>query len=225
MTDRIKINIVSDVVCPWCVIGYKRLEKAINELGIQDKVDIQWEPFELNAHMPPEGQNLHEHMAGKYAMTEEDILKFEETLTNHGAELGFEFDYFEDMKAVNTHDAHLLLEYAKEEGRQTELKLRLFKAFFSDRQDVSSRDALIRIAQEAGLDINQALSRLTNAKAHQALQTRKSHWQNLGVMSVPTMIFNHESGINGAQPVEVYKQILTDLIENKKVEVLRNVAV
>ena len=224
MTDTIKLTIVSDVVCPWCVIGYKRLEQAIFEMGIQDKVHIEWEPFELNSNMPPEGEDLHEHVAKKYAMTPEDSANFQTTMTSLGAELGFTFDYFDGMKVVNTRNAHVLLEYAHEHDKQTELKLRLFKAFFSDRQDVSDQQILIEAVHGIGLDDDEARARITDPKTHKRLQDREAYWQKQGVMSVPTMIFNGKTAINGAQPIEVYKQILTDLLKNKHVKVLHHVS-
>ncbi|GAC1382139.1 MAG: hypothetical protein NVSMB45_07950 [Ginsengibacter sp.] len=134
MKEKIKIDIVSDVVCPWCTVGYKRLEKAITELGIQDRVEIEWQPFELNPQMPPEGQNVQEHIAEKYGSTLEQQKKSQRNMAEAGAELGFTFDYFDEMKIVNTLQAHILLEYAKAFGKQTQLKMRLTASFFSERQ-------------------------------------------------------------------------------------------
>ena len=137
MADKIKIDIVSDVVCPWCTIGYKRLAKAISELGIQDQVEIEWQPFELNPQMPTEGQNIQEHLAEKYGSTAEQRKQSQQQMAAVGAELGFTFDFFDEMRMVNTFEAHILLEYAQASGKQTELKMSLTKAFFSDRKDVS----------------------------------------------------------------------------------------
>ena len=112
MGEKLKIDIVSDVVCPWCAIGYKRLEKAIAELGFEDKVSIEWQPFELNPGMPPKGQDLTEHIAEKYGSTLEQQQASQQNMTDIGEELGFKFDYFEGMRMANTFDAHVLLEYA-----------------------------------------------------------------------------------------------------------------
>jgi len=213
MKDKIKIDIVSDVVCPWCIIGYKRLEKAISEMGIQDKVDIEWQPFELNPQMPIEGQNVQEHITEKYGSGIEDQKRSEERMTLFGAELGFKFDYFDEMKMVNTRHAHILLEYAKENGKQTELNMRLVAAFFSERKDISDRDVLKKELQSVGLNADEALARLDSDDERYKVQTEETYWQSLGVSSVPTVVFNKKSGLTGAQPVDVYKEVLAELLQ------------
>ena len=167
MTDKIKIDIVSDVVCPWCTIGYKRLDKAITEMGIQDQVEIEWQPFELNPHMPKEGQNLQEHITEKYGSSLEDQKRSQEYMAEAGAELGFTFDYFDEMRMANTFEAHILLEYAKAFGKQTDLKMRLTTAFFSERKDVSDRAILKQALLDVGLPdtyANQVYKRMLEAR-------------------------------------------------------------
>lgn len=213
MTDKLKIDIVSDVVCPWCTIGYKRLEKAIKELGIEDKIDIEWQPFELNPNMPIEGQNVTEHIAEKYGSTLEQQKESQQTMTDIGEELGFKFDYFDDMRIVNTFDAHVLLEYAKDYGKQTELKMTLTKAFFSDRKDVSNRTILKQALINVGLNTTEALAKLDNEEARYNVRSKQTQWKNLGVSSVPTIVFNRKSAVTGAQPVTTFKQILSEMIQ------------
>ena len=179
MADKIKLDIISDVVCPWCAIGYKRLEKAISELGIEDKVDIEWQPFQLNPHMPKEGQNVQEHITEKYGSSLEQQKLSQERMTDFGGELGFKFDYFDGMKMVNTRDAHILLDYAK----------------------------------AVGLNADEAMARLDSDDVRYQVQTKEKYWQSLGVTSVPTMVFNNKSALTGAQPVEVFKEVLTELLE------------
>lgn len=214
--DKIKIDIVSDVVCPWCTIGYKRLEKAISELGIGDRVDLVWHPFELNPHMPAEGQNVQEHIAEKYGSTLEQQKESQRRMAEIGAELGFTFDYFDDMRMANTFDAHILLEYAKDFGKQTELKMRLTKAFFSERKDVSKKDVLKEALLDVGLNAEEALAKLENDEARQEVRTQQNHWKNLGVNSVPTIVFNNKSAVTGAQPVHIFKQILSEVIKDNE---------
>ena len=213
MAEKINVTIISDVVCPWCIIGYKRLEAAIAELGIQDKVEIEWEPFELNEDMPVEGEDLHVHMARKYGMAQPDCISALATMKLLGAKVGFEFDFFDGIKMVNTRDAHVLLKYAKESGKQTELELCLFKAFFSEQKDVSDQQVLMQAVKDVGLDTEEALERLADADAREHVQEREAYWRSKGVMSVPTMIFNQFASFNGAQTVEEYKKVLTKLIE------------
>ncbi|PQB08101.1 thioredoxin [Polaribacter filamentus] len=212
MKEKIKIDIVSDVVCPWCTIGYKRLEKAIIELGIQDQVEIEWQPFELNPNMPAEGQNVTEHLTEKYGSTLEQQKESKQNMTNVGKELDFTFDYFDEMRMVNTFEAHILLEYAKEFKKQTELKMCLTTAFFSERKDVSTRDILKQALQAVGLNSEEGLAKLDNYEARKEIRTKQNYWKNLGVTSVPTIIFNRKSGVTGAQPIATFKQLLSELI-------------
>ena len=214
MKEKLKIDIVSDVVCPWCTIGYKRLEKAIVDLGIQDQIEIEWQPFELNPNMPAEGQNVQEHITEKYGATLEQQKESQQHMAKAGTELGFTFDYFDDMRMANTFDAHVLLEYAKDFGKQTELKMRLTKAFFSERKDVSKKDVLKEALLDVGLNAEEALAILGNEETRKEVRTKQDYWKNLGVNSVPTIVFNNKSAVTGAQPVDVFKQILSEAIKN-----------
>lgn len=213
MADKIKMDIISDVVCPWCAIGYKRLEQAISEMGLQDRVDIEWQPFQLNPHMPKEGQNVQEHITEKYGSSLEQQQLSQERMADFGSELGFKFDYFDEMKMVNTRDAHILLDYAKEYGKQTELNMRLMTAFFGERKDVSDRSILIEELKAVGLNVDEAMARLDSDDVRYQVQAKEKYWQSLGVSSVPTVVFNNKSALTGAQPVEVFKEILTELLE------------
>ncbi|WP_378186348.1 DsbA family protein [Aquimarina sp. W85] len=213
-TDKVTLDIISDVVCPWCTIGYKRLQKAIDEMGVRDKVVVEWQPFELNPTMPSEGENVIEHITNKYGASKKDQLRSKEHMAQAGAELGFKFDYFDEMRMVNTRAAHVLLDYAKENNKQTELKMRLVTAFFSERKDVSDREILIQEIKNIGLDAKEALFRLDDTTAHKEVQAKETYWQNLGVSSVPTMVFNGSSAVTGAQSVDVYKQILTEVLKD-----------
>lgn len=213
MADKLKIDIVSDVVCPWCTIGYKRLEKAITELGVQDQIEIEWQPFELNPNMPVEGQNVKEHITEKYGSTPEQQKESQQHMTEVGEELGFKFDYFDDMRMVNTFNAHILLDYAKDFGKQTELKMRLTTAFFSERKDVSDKDILKQALLDVGLNADEALARLDNEEIRYDIRNKQGYWKNMGVNSVPTIVFNRKSAVTGAQPVDTFKQVLTELIK------------
>jgi len=212
MADKLKIDIVSDVVCPWCTIGYKHLEKAIKDLGVEDKIDIEWQPFELNPNMPAEGQNVTEHITEKYGSTLEQQKESQQRMTDIGDALGFKFDYFKDMRMVNTFDAHVLLEYAKDFGKQTELKMTLTKAFFSDRKDVSKKEVLKEALLEVGLNADEALAKLDNEEARYQVRSIQNQWKNMGVNSVPTIVFNRKSAVTGAQPIDTFKQVLSELL-------------
>lgn len=216
MKNKVKIDIVSDVVCPWCTIGYKRLEKAISELGIEDQIEIEWQPFELNPNMPAEGQNVDEHLTEKYGVSPYQLKVSKENMTQAGKELGFIFDYFDEMRMVNTFDAHVLLEYAKEFEKQTELKMRLTTSFFSERKDVSKRAILSQALLDVGLNAKEGIAQLDTEKARKEVRTKQNFWKNLGVNSVPTIVFNRKSAVTGAQPVATFKQILSELIAEQQ---------
>ncbi len=213
MNNKIKLDIVSDVVCPWCIIGYKHLMAAIDELGIQEQVDIEWQPFELNPDMPAEGEGLRAHIARKYGASKQDSEKTQANITEQGAKYGFEFNYFDEMKMVNTLDAHILLDLAHQQGKQTDLKLRLFSAFFSEKKDVSDVNTLIHEAEQVGIfkdDVTQALSDIA---LRENVKSVEAQWHQLGISSVPTVIFNRKTALTGAHPQESYKSVLMELLK------------
>ena len=222
MTATIKLDFISDVVCPWCIIGFKRLQQAINELEIQDQIEIEWQPFELNPDMPAEGEKLPEHISRKYGSTAEEAKRNADQITALGAEMGFKFDFFDGMRIVNTRDTHILLGYAKDHGKQTELNMRLFDAYFNERKDISDRQILIQEIQSVGLNTDEALARLDNAAVREQNESQEEHWRNRGVTAVPTVVFGNTGVLVGAQPVDVYKQALTGLLatENHKNQVI-----
>lgn len=212
MSDKLKIDIVSDVVCPWCIIGYRHLQRAIADLGLEDRVEIEWQPFELNPRMPAEGQLLEEHIREKYGSTPQDQRAMQQRMTAAGSAVGFTFEYFDAMRMANTFAAHVLVEYAREFGKQTELQLRLMTAFFSERQDVSQRAVLRQALQDVGLNAEEALARLDDERARQDVREKQALWKSMGVNSVPTVVFNRQSAVTGAQPVEVFKRVLGELM-------------
>jgi len=218
MTKKLKLDFISDVVCPWCIIGYKRLQQAINELEIEDQIEIEWQPFELNPDMPAEGENLAEHIGRKYGSTAEEAKRNAEQITALGAEMGFKFDFFDGMRIVNTRDAHILLGYAKDHGKQSELQMCLFDAYFNERQDISDRQILIQKIQSLGLNTDEALPRLDNAAVREQIESQEQHWRNRGVSAVPTVVFGNTGALVGAQPVDVYKQALTKLLATENSE-------
>jgi len=216
MEKKVKIDIVSDVVCPWCLIGYKRLEQAISEMKIEDKIEIEWHPFELNPNMSMEGEPAQLYRARKYGASVEDTLRSQAHLTKLGKELGFTFDFFEKMKLVNTKDSHVLLDYAREFGLQTKLNIRLSEAFFGEQKDISDRRVLSRELSSVGLNADEALKKLDDSTARKQVQTQETYWQNMGISGVPTMIFNNSTAINGAQSVDTYKKVLADCQNRNK---------
>ena len=189
----LQVDIVSDVVCPWCIIGYKQLQKALDIMAGQFDVTIRWHPFELNPRMPEEGQNLREHLSQKYGSTIEQSKAAKARLMTLGESLGFTFDYFDEMRMVNTFRAHQLLYWAGEQGRQTELKLALFDAFFSFREDVSDGQVLAAAAGRVGLPVTEALAVAEDGRYAQAVREEQQIWLDKEVHAVPTFFFNQNT--------------------------------
>ncbi|PHR18371.1 MAG: disulfide bond formation protein DsbA [Sphingopyxis sp.] len=210
-TPVITIDIVSDVVCPWCIIGYKKLEKAMANFEGQARFELSWHAFELNPSMPPEGQDINEHMAQKYGATPEQSRTNRERLRNAGEDLDFDFSYHENMRMVNTFDAHRLLHWAGETGKQTALKLAMFKAHFTDGKDVSDRETLVNIAGSVGLDEKRARDLLETDMFASEVRAVEAEWQDRFITGVPAFIFNKKFMVPGAQDPEVFANI----IENK----------
>ena len=205
----IQIDIVSDVVCPWCIVGFLQLRRALSKTGRAAR--LRWHPFELNPDMPPEGENLRDHVIRKYGATAADSRQAREKLAALGRELGFAFAFSDDSRIVNTFAAHQLLDWAEGQGRQHDLKLALFHAYFARGADVSDPAVLQQAAVTAGLDGKAARTAL-EAGAHAAPVRRKqAQWAERGVRGVPAMVFDRKYLVSGAQGVDGYTALLNRL--------------
>ncbi|WP_413699564.1 DsbA family oxidoreductase [Psychromonas sp. KJ10-10] len=189
---------------------------AIEELNLQDKIEIEWQPFQLNPDMPAEGEELRAHVARKYGSSREDSDRAREDLTKLGADYGFEFNYFDGMKIVNTLDAHILLDYAHQVGKQMALKMRFFSAFFTEQKDISNPEVLIQEAQAVGISTLQSQATLANVEIKNRVKNLEAQWKQMGVSGVPTVVFNRTSALTGAQPQETFKQTLLEIIKKQK---------
>src|SRR5476651_2427793 len=190
MTQRIKIDFVSDVSCPWCVIGLKSLEEALRRMGNEVSADMHFQPFELNPQMGTAGEDIAEHIEKKYGATAEQCARSREAIRARGEELGFHFEMGKRTRIYNTFDAHRLLHWAELEGKQTELKHAFLKAYFTDGQDPSSHDVLVRYAAEAGLDPVRAREILVNGTYGAEVREREAYYQGRGIHSVPSIIID-----------------------------------
>lgn len=210
MTDApLRIDIISDVVCPWCIVGYRQLAQAVEATGTS--VDIHWHPFELNPQMPPEGQNLVEHVMEKYGSSREDSEANRERLMAIGAELGFTFSFSPDTRMHNTFNTHQLLHWANELGRGDDLKQAFFKAHFTDGRDLSDVGVLADIASEAGFDRAEAAAILDDQRFAEATRAEEQFWVQQGISGVPAMVFDRKHLVTGAQGRENYESILGQL--------------
>ncbi|MFT0772301.1 DsbA family oxidoreductase [Psychrobacter aquimaris] len=205
----LRIDIVSDVVCPWCVIGYRQLAAALEQTSTAHT--IHWHPFELNPNMPSEGQNLREHIIEKYGSTKQESDASRVRMTEAGQEVGFEFNFNDDTRMHNTFNLHQLLHFADQQGRMHELKQALFTAHFTNNRDISDINVLADIAAETGLDRSESLAVLEGQFFAKEVRAEEQNWQQQGIQSVPAIIFNERHLVSGAQGVENYISILEQL--------------
>jgi predicted DsbA family dithiol-disulfide isomerase len=211
MTTTLKIDFVSDVSCPWCVIGLKSLEQALANLGDEVQAELHFQPFELNPAMAPEGQDIAEHIAQKYGSTDEQMAQSREMIRARGAELGFTFDMGKRGRIYNTFDAHRLLHWAELEGKQKELKMALFEAYFTRGEDPSAYAVLVRAAESVGLDGGAAAKVLASGDYADEVRERERFFQRHGINSVPAIIINERHLISGGQPPAVFEQALRQI--------------
>jgi predicted DsbA family dithiol-disulfide isomerase len=208
---KLKIDIVSDVSCPWCIIGYKGLEQALNELQDSIKADIVWQPFELNPHMPKEGQEITEHITQKYGISEQQASNNREMIKQRGLEVGYAFGHRGGGRIYNTFDAHRLLHWAETQGKQTALKLALFDLYFKQGGDPSNHQQLLSVIKTVGLDERKAQEILASELYIQEVRAAQRHFQNQGIQSVPAVIVNDKHLISGGQPATVFVQALKQI--------------
>ena len=216
MTSLLKIDFVSDVSCPWCVIGLRSLERALERIGDDANAELHFQPFELNPQMPPEGQDVAEHIAQKYGSTPEQLARSQESIRARGAELGFTFDMDKRSRIYNTFDAHRLLHWAQIEGHQHDLKRALFAAYFTEGRNPSDREVLIDVATQAGLDPQRAGEILDSDLYAQEVQAREEFYTRQGIHAVPSVIVNDKYLIQGGQPAEAFEQVLRQIAAEPK---------
>ena len=206
-----KIDFVSDVSCPWCIIGLNALEQAIERLGDGVEIALHFQPFELNPQMPPEGQELYEHMQQKYGSTKEQSDAAREMIRARGEELGFTFRMDRLHRIYNTFNTHRLLHWAGLEGRQAELKRALFSAYFTDGENPGDRDVLLRAATQVGLDADTAAAVLDSDRYADDVRERQAFYHEHGIHAVPAVVINDRHLVQGGQPVEVFEQALREI--------------
>ncbi|RZA30078.1 MAG: DsbA family oxidoreductase [Lysobacteraceae bacterium] len=212
VAEPIRIDFVSDVACPWCAVGLRALEEAMARVpGL--RVDLHFQPFELNPQMPAGGEDAVQHLTRKYGISAEQAARNGEAISQRGAELGFEFRMDRRRQVYNTFDAHRLLHWAGLEGlaSQLALKHRLLRAYFTDGEDVSSAAVLVRLAGEAGLDEARAAGILGSDEYAGAVREQERFYAERGITAVPSVIFNDRHLIQGGQPVANFEQALRQL--------------
>ena len=213
MKTPIRIDFVSDVSCPWCVIGLKSLEDALARLDSKVAADVHFQPFELNPNMKAEGQDIREHLIKKYGLSPEQYEESSEAMRSRGEQLGFTFRMDKRNRVYNTFDAHRLLHWAELAGRQMALKYALFQAYFTDGKNPSSHETLVGLAEQAGLDATRARAILTSDEYAKEVRERERFYIEQGINAVPSVIVNERHLIRGAQPADVFAQALSNIAE------------
>ncbi|HEY4145421.1 DsbA family oxidoreductase [Pinirhizobacter sp.] len=208
-----KIDFISDVACPWCAVGLNALQEALGRVGDEVKVDLHFQPFELNPGMPAEGQDAVEHLVEKYGSTPEQIRHNGQAITDRGAELGFRFDMEKRSHVYNTFDAHRLLHWAGELGQAQQLALKkaLLAAYFTDGRNVSDHAELLRIVDETKLDVETARLILAGDQYAAEVRAQEAFFMERGIRAVPAVVINDRHLISGGQPVEVFERAIRQI--------------
>jgi predicted DsbA family dithiol-disulfide isomerase len=208
----LKVDFVSDVSCPWCVIGLNAFEQALDRIGPEVSAEIVFQPFELNPDMPPQGQDIGEHIMQKYGSSAEQSAANREAIRARGAELGFTFNMQQRGRIYNTFDAHRLLHWAEGEGRQYALKRALFVAYFTDGLDPSAHAVLLSVATAVGLDAGRTAQILAGDEFADAVREREQLYLGQGIHSVPALIINDKYLLQGGQPVAEFEHAVRQIM-------------
>lgn len=219
---KLTIDIWSDVMCPWCLVGWGNLKQALGQLDGELDADIRWHAFELNPDMPEEGEERTAHIARKYGRTIEQSKQVQGQMRQAAEAAGVSLDYEGDAAPApdammwNTFAAHRLLTWALEEHgaqMQTQLKLALFKAHFNQRRRIGERDVLLDVAEEVGLDRAAAAAALDDEELARKTRVEERAAMEMNITGVPAMIVEGRFMIPGAQPPEAYVNALRRVAE------------
>lgn len=211
MPRALTIDFVSDIACPWCVIGLRGLEVALERVRDLASAEFRFHPFELNPDMVPEGENIVEHIGRKYGSTPEQSAATRAMIRERAAALGFVMAMDDQSRIYNTFDAHRLLHWAGLEGRQHALKHALFAAYFTDGRNPGDRSVLLDAAQRAGLDGAAAAEVLDSNRYADAVRSEETLWRSRGIHAVPAIIIDGKYLISGGQPPEAFEQALRQI--------------
>ena len=210
----LKIDFVSDVVCPWCVVGMGGLTQALERLeGEGIGAEIRCQPFELNPGLMAEGENIVEHIGRKYGSTPEQSAQNQKMIRERAASVGFDMQMGPDSRIWNTFDAHRLLHWAEETApdRQKALKMALFAAHFTRNENLTDAGVLSRAAEAAGFDRAEAAEVLASGRYAADVRAAEELWRSRGISSVPAVVVEGQYLISGGQPAEVFERALREI--------------
>lgn len=214
MTKQLKIDVISDVACPWCAIGVSALDQALARVAGEISAELHFHPFELNPSMGPEGEDVVEYLTAKYGRTAEQLAQNQEAIRQRGVEVGFTFNPKGRGRIWSTFDAHRLLHWAGLQGgdQQHALKKALLQAYHGRAENPSDPEVLVRAVQSVGLDAERARVILKSDEYTNEVRASEQFYLQAGINSVPAVIINDHYLISGGQPAEVFEQSLRQIV-------------
>ena len=210
---NLQIDIVSDIACPWCAIGYARLETAMEALKSEMDFSVEWHAFELNPDPSADGEPILPALARKYGRSEDDMRESQAQMKTIATDLGLNFEKLQERYTRNTFDAHRLVKWAEEQGKQTDMKMACFEAYFGRAENISDARVLISCAQNAGLNDSEAETVLASEQYAEAVREDEAKYQQAGVSAVPAYIINQTYLVSGAQEPETLIQAFREIAE------------
>jgi predicted DsbA family dithiol-disulfide isomerase len=212
MTQALKIDFVSDVACPWCAIGLRGLEIALDRIGDAAEPHLTFHPFELNPDMPAGGRNRLDYITAKYGISPDEARANRERIKARAAKIGFTMSGSDASRTYNTFDAHRLLAWAEEKGGQLPLKRALLAAYFTEEADPSDPEVLVAAAERAGLDGMEAREVIVSERFAAQVRREEAFWSGRGITSVPAVVVNDRYLISGGQPPEAFEEALRGIM-------------
>ncbi len=209
--NKIHIDIVSDIACPWCAIGYARLERAMEQLAPEFEFTVKWHAFELNPDHRGEGEPILPALARKYGRSESEMRANQTQMMGIATELGLNFEKMQERFTCNTFDAHRLVKWADEQGQSTAMKQALFEAYFGRAEAVSEPEVLLRCVEAAGLEPESARAVLETDQYARTVREDEARYQQAGISSVPAFVINDRYLISGAQEPESLVQAFREI--------------
>lgn len=205
----IKIEMIHDMVCSWCPIGYRNIQAAISNLELD--VDFKFLPFELNPAMPPEGESIADYFNRQMGWGEEKLRSYQASLVNTAAKAGVEIDFAKRTHYYNTHHAHLLMHWVDQFNLQPAFNEALITAYFAQGKDVSKQTTLLNIIEGMGLNPHDASQALQSSSLEEALNKKRQKVQTLQVKSIPAFIINDQDFYSGSNSVEFFEGIFKSI--------------
>ena len=208
-----KIEIWSDIMCPFCYIGKRRLEEALATFPQKDEVEIEWKSFQLDPTITAQpGKNVYEYLAERKGMSVEQSMQMHQQVIESAKSVGLDY-HFEKAVIANSFDAHRLIQLAKTKGLGDAAEERIFSAYFTEGEDAGNRETLLKLGQEIGLDGEEIRKTLENGTFSSEVYADIEEAQQLGVRGVPFFVFDRRYAVSGAQPTEVFTQTLEKAFE------------